>query len=123
VATTYPITRWRIGAAMVTRVVEIEGPSPGTFLFDEAIPERLLQHAWLKPRFLTDDGRTIGRSRIRRRVEGKRSSSIPASATTRTARCRTAHEHELPDFGGWLPARSIAVVARTCTWTTWAGTR
>ena len=45
---------------MVTRVVEIEGPSPGTFLFDEATPERLLQHAWLKPRFLTDDGRTIG---------------------------------------------------------------
>ena len=45
---------------MVTRVVEIEGPSPGTFLFDEATPERLLQHAWLKPQFLTDDGRTIG---------------------------------------------------------------
>ena len=45
---------------MITRIVEIEGPSPGTFLFDEATPERLLQHAWLKPRFLTDDGRTIG---------------------------------------------------------------
>ena len=58
-ATTYPITRWRIGAAMVTRIVEIEGPSPGTFLFEEATPERLLQHAWLKPRFLTEDGRTI----------------------------------------------------------------
>ena len=58
-ATTYPVTRWRIGAAMITRIVEIEGPSPGTFLFDEATPERLLQHAWLKPRFLTDDGRTI----------------------------------------------------------------
>jgi len=60
VATTYPVTRWRIGAAMVTRIVEIEGPSPGTFLFDEASPERLLQHAWLKPHFLTADGRTIG---------------------------------------------------------------
>jgi glyoxylase-like metal-dependent hydrolase (beta-lactamase superfamily II) len=45
---------------MITRVVEIEGPSPGTFLFDAATPERLLQHAWLKPSFLTDDGRTIG---------------------------------------------------------------
>ena len=45
---------------MITRIVEIEGPSPGTFLFDEATPERLLQHSWLKPRFLTDDGRTIG---------------------------------------------------------------
>jgi glyoxylase-like metal-dependent hydrolase (beta-lactamase superfamily II) len=60
VATTYPVTRWRIGAAMITRVIEIEGPSPGTFLFEEATPERLLQHAWLKPRFLTDDGRTVG---------------------------------------------------------------
>ena len=59
-ATTYPVTRWNIGAAMITRIVEIEGPSPGTFLFDEATPERLLQHSWLKPRFLTDDGRTIG---------------------------------------------------------------
>ena len=59
-ATTYPVTRWRIGAAMITRIVEIEGPSPGTFLFAEATPERLLQHAWLKPSFLTDDGRTIG---------------------------------------------------------------
>ena len=58
--TTYPVTRWRIGAVMVTRVIEIEGPSPGTFLFDAASPERLLQHAWLKPRFLTEDGRTIG---------------------------------------------------------------
>jgi len=60
VATTYPITRWQIGAVRVTRVVEIEGPSPGTFLFAEALPERLLRHAWLKPHFLTDDGLTIG---------------------------------------------------------------
>ena len=59
-ATTYPVTRWRVGAALITRIVEIEGSSPGTFFFDEATPERLLQHAWLKPRFLTDDGRTIG---------------------------------------------------------------
>ncbi len=57
--TTYPVIRWKIGAVAVTRVVEIEGPSPGTFLFEGASPERLLQHAWLKPRFLTDDGRII----------------------------------------------------------------
>ena len=59
-ATTYPVTRWRVGAALITRIVEIEGSSPGTFFFDEGTPERLLQHAWLKPHFLTDDGRTIG---------------------------------------------------------------
>lgn len=58
--TTYPISRWQIGAVRITRVVEIEGPSPGTFLFAEATPERLLQQSWLKPHFLTADGRTIG---------------------------------------------------------------
>lgn len=54
---TYPVTRWKIGAATITRVIEIEGASPGTFFFKAATPERLLQHAWLKPHFLTDDGR------------------------------------------------------------------
>ena len=58
--TTYPLSRWQIGAVRITRVVEIEGPSPGTFLFAEATPERLLQQTWLKPHFLTADGRTIG---------------------------------------------------------------
>jgi len=58
-ATTYPVSRWKIGAAAITRVVEIEGDSPGTFFFEEATPERLLQHAWLRPHFLTGDGRVI----------------------------------------------------------------
>ena len=58
-ATTYPVLRWQIGAVRISRVVEIEGPSPGTFFFAEATPEKLLQHAWLKPHFLTDDGRVI----------------------------------------------------------------
>ncbi len=59
-STTYPVLRWKIGAVSITRVVEIEGPSPGTFFFEAATPERLLQHAWLKPHFLTEDGRTVG---------------------------------------------------------------
>jgi glyoxylase-like metal-dependent hydrolase (beta-lactamase superfamily II) len=58
--TEYPVLRWQVGEVEIVRVVEIEGPSPGTFLFAEATPERLLQHAWLKPAFLTDDGRTVG---------------------------------------------------------------
>jgi glyoxylase-like metal-dependent hydrolase (beta-lactamase superfamily II) len=58
-ATSYPILRWQIGDVRITRVVEMEGPSPGTFLFPDATPEKLLQHAWLKPHFLTDDGRII----------------------------------------------------------------
>ena len=58
-ATTYPVLRWQIGDVRISRVVEIEGASPGTFFFKEATPEKLLQHAWLKPHFMTDDGRLI----------------------------------------------------------------
>src|SRR5262245_54411595 len=56
---TYPVSSWQVGAARITRVVELEGPSPGAFLFADATPEKLLQHAWLKPHFLTDDGRIL----------------------------------------------------------------
>ena len=57
--TTYPVLRWRIGDVRISRVVEIEGASPGSFFFRDATPEKLLQHAWLKPHFLTDDGRIL----------------------------------------------------------------
>jgi len=59
VPTTYPLTRWKIGAARITRIIEIEGSSPGTFFFEQATAERLLQHAWLQPHFLTPQGRAI----------------------------------------------------------------
>ncbi|MGQ0512570.1 MAG: MBL fold metallo-hydrolase [Betaproteobacteria bacterium] len=58
-ATTYPIQRWQVGAVRITRVVEIEGDSPGSFFFKDATPDKLLQHAWLKPHFLTDTGRLV----------------------------------------------------------------
>ena len=61
-ATTYPVLRWQIGDVRISRVVEIEGSSPGTFFFKDATPEKLLQHAWLKPHFMTDDGRLIASS-------------------------------------------------------------
>jgi glyoxylase-like metal-dependent hydrolase (beta-lactamase superfamily II) len=57
--TTYPIQRWQVGAVRVTRVVEAEGPTPGSFLYAEATPEKLLQHAWLQPHFLTNEGMLI----------------------------------------------------------------
>lgn len=57
--TTYPVLRWQIGDVRISRVVEAEGPTPGTFLFADATPERLLQHAWLKPHFLTEEGMLI----------------------------------------------------------------
>jgi glyoxylase-like metal-dependent hydrolase (beta-lactamase superfamily II) len=53
--------RWQIGDVTVTRVVEVEGPMPASFLFAEASREKLERHAhWLRPRFLNDDGFLIG---------------------------------------------------------------
>ena len=56
-ATTYPVLRWQVGDVRISRVVEIEGASPGTFFFEEGAPEKLLQHAWMKPHFMTEEGR------------------------------------------------------------------
>jgi len=58
-AATYPVLRWQIGGVRITRVVEAEGPTPGSFLFAEATPEKLLQHAWLRPHFMTGEGMLI----------------------------------------------------------------
>lgn len=58
-ATTYPVLTWQIGGVRISRVVESEGPTPGKFLFADATPEKLLQHAWMKPHFMTDDGRLV----------------------------------------------------------------
>jgi len=58
-ATEYPVLRWQVGAVRIARIVEIEGAAPGTFFFAEATPERLLQHAWLRPSFLTGEGRVL----------------------------------------------------------------
>jgi len=58
-ATDYPVRRWQVGDVRITRVVEAEGPTPGSFLFAEATPEKLLQHAWLQPHFMTSEGMLI----------------------------------------------------------------
>ena len=39
-ATIYPVPRWRIGDVRISRVVEIEGSSPGTFFFKYASAAR-----------------------------------------------------------------------------------
>ena len=57
--TTDHVRSWEIGDERSSRVVEIEGSSPGTFFCKDATPEKLLQHAWLKPHFMTEDGRLI----------------------------------------------------------------
>ena len=50
--------RWQIGSATVTRVVELESESIGSYILPEATPEELLQIPWLRP-FQTSDGKPI----------------------------------------------------------------
>ena len=57
--TTFPVLRWQIGDVRVARVVEFEGPTTPKFLFEDLTKEKLLQHAWLRPHFLTGDGKLI----------------------------------------------------------------
>ena len=57
--TTFPVLRWQIGDVRIARVVESEGPTTPKFLFEDLTKEKLLQHAWLRPHFLTDDGKLL----------------------------------------------------------------
>jgi glyoxylase-like metal-dependent hydrolase (beta-lactamase superfamily II) len=41
----------------ITRIVEMEGPTRGDFLFADATPDGILSHAWLRPDFAFDDGK------------------------------------------------------------------
>jgi glyoxylase-like metal-dependent hydrolase (beta-lactamase superfamily II) len=58
-ATTYPVLSWQVGEVRISRVVESEGPTSPRFLFDGVSKEQLLQHAWLRPNFLTEDGKLL----------------------------------------------------------------
>jgi len=49
--------RFQVGDVSVTRVVEMEGPVPVSFLFRDGSPEVLKRHAWLADRFVKPDGR------------------------------------------------------------------
>jgi glyoxylase-like metal-dependent hydrolase (beta-lactamase superfamily II) len=53
---------WNIGDITVTSVVEVEGPTPGTFLFADAVPERVAtEHGWARGTFVDDDGMLLAR--------------------------------------------------------------
>jgi glyoxylase-like metal-dependent hydrolase (beta-lactamase superfamily II) len=52
--------RWKIGDVTITRIVEMEIPTPGEFLFRDATAERLQPHAaWLRPQFMNDAGQLL----------------------------------------------------------------
>jgi len=48
--------RWKIGNVTVTRVVEVDLPTPGGFVLPDALPENLATIPWLAPHFVTPDG-------------------------------------------------------------------
>lgn len=54
------MNQWTIGSVRVRRIVELEGPIPGSFFFAEGSSENVKRHAWLRPRFATQDGRLLG---------------------------------------------------------------
>jgi len=48
---------WTIGDITVTSVVEVEGPAPGRFLFEEADVDTVARrHGWARSTFVDDDG-------------------------------------------------------------------
>jgi glyoxylase-like metal-dependent hydrolase (beta-lactamase superfamily II) len=51
--------RWKIGDTVVTRVVELEMASPGTFVLPDAAPENLAAIPWLRPHFVNDAGEVV----------------------------------------------------------------
>ncbi|MET0325025.1 MAG: MBL fold metallo-hydrolase [Ilumatobacteraceae bacterium] len=53
---------WSIGDITITSVVEVDGPAPGRFLFDEASPEVVLsRHGWARGTFVDDAGMLLTR--------------------------------------------------------------
>jgi glyoxylase-like metal-dependent hydrolase (beta-lactamase superfamily II) len=53
-----PAPTWTLGSVRITSVKEVELPIPGAGIVPEATPEALAPHAaWLKPHFVTEDGR------------------------------------------------------------------
>ncbi len=48
--------RWKIGEVKVTRILELEMLSAGTFVLPDATPENLKPLSWLAPHFVSEDG-------------------------------------------------------------------
>lgn len=48
--------RWKIGDVNVSRVVEVESPSPGEFVLPDAIAENVKAIDWLRPHFIDAEG-------------------------------------------------------------------
>ena len=51
------MSRWKIGAVTVTKVLELEATGGSRFLLPQATREAILPIAWLRPHFADDEGR------------------------------------------------------------------
>lgn len=49
--------QWRIGAAKITRIVELEGAGGTKFILPQASPEAVKEIGWLAPDYATADGK------------------------------------------------------------------
>jgi glyoxylase-like metal-dependent hydrolase (beta-lactamase superfamily II) len=52
-----PMSRWRIGAVTVTRIVELEMAGGTRFILPQAEPDTVLPIEWLRPNFIDEAGR------------------------------------------------------------------
>jgi len=57
--TVVPVQRWRVGDVEITRVVESEVPIPTSFMFGDTKLEILEKAAWLRPHYVTAEGRLV----------------------------------------------------------------
>lgn len=51
--------KWRIGEVTVTKVVEMEVAGGTRFILPQATREAVLPYQWMRPHFMTDEGRLI----------------------------------------------------------------
>ena len=47
---------WKIGNVKVTRVIEVDLPTPAGFVLPDAVPENIGKIPWLAPHFVEPDG-------------------------------------------------------------------
>jgi len=53
------MNRWQVGNVKITRIVELEIAGGTKFILPEATPEACRDIEWLKPHFMTDEGKLI----------------------------------------------------------------
>ena len=127
------MTAWRVGRATITPIIEVESVTSPRFLFKDLDKTGVLDIArrspWLQGRSsTTGDTSSNGSSASSSTSTACGSQSTRASATTSRERtpagtsctCRSSPTSRRPAFP---LTRSTSSCARTCTSTTWAGTR